>query len=454
MLVCLINHKREVFMKGFAKITLTVALAACLITPALAQTASAASPTGYTSAEDVRYVKSGKYIYNWGARGEEATFLSTYAEDFYTGSYVYSVLSEEAGGSGSSNAPKSDLYKALQTLMKSKQTHETSYDETRYQYCYTDCERGGGAISCFYTKKAIGPAWDAGKTWNREHTWPNSKGNASGNGENDIMMLRPTDSKTNSGRGNKAYGESGGTTFYDPDKHLTDGDSVRGDCARIVLYVYTRWGNTGSMWGASGVMESLPILLKWMEEDPVDTWEMGRNDAVQAITGTRNVFVDYPEYAWLLFGAELPDDMVTPSGEAKKSASDRPDDSSSSDIDSSVSSPDSSSSDSDSSVSSPDDSSSDIDSSKPSQSECEHVFGEWTITREPTDEKDGLRSHTCTICGLLEVEKIPRPSGDSSEPNWGNNLLLLLNCNATVVSPISLTVILACAYVLGRKKES
>ena len=44
-------------------------------------------------------------------------------------------------------------------------------------------------------------------------------------------------------------------------------------------------------------MESLDVLLLWMEQDPVDTWELGRNDAVQAITGTRNVFVDYPEYA-------------------------------------------------------------------------------------------------------------------------------------------------------------
>ena len=275
MLVCLIKHKREVFMKGFAKITLTVALAACLITPAFAQTATAATATGYTCAEDVRYVKSGKYIYNWGARGEEATFLSTYAEDFYTGSYVYSVLSEEAGGSGSSNAPKSDLYKALQTLMDSKQTYETSYNATRELFRYTDCEKGGGAISCFYTKKAIGPAWDGGSTWNREHTWPNSKGDDSRNGENDIMKLRPTDSKTNSGRGNKAYGESGGKTFYDPDKDLKDGDSVRGDCARILLYVYTRWGNTGRMWGASGVMESLPFLRKWRDEDPGDSWERG-----------------------------------------------------------------------------------------------------------------------------------------------------------------------------------
>ena len=45
---------------------------------------------------------------------------------------------------------------------------------------------------------------------------------------------------------------------------------------------------------------------------------MGRNDAVQSITGTRNVFVDYPEYAYLLFGREVPESLVTPSGEAQR----------------------------------------------------------------------------------------------------------------------------------------
>lgn len=410
-------------MKGFVKISLTVALAACLALPAFSSTTTASAATtvtGYTKAEDVQYVKSGSYIYNWGARGEEATFLTTYAESFYTGSYVYSVLSEKDGGSGRADAPQSELYKALQTLMKSKRTHETSYGETRYQYCYTDCEMGGGAISCFYTKKEIGPEWDKGATWNREHTWPDSKGDASGNGENDIMMLRPTDSRTNSGRGNKAYGESSG--FYDPDKDLKDGDSVRGDCARIMLYVYVRWGNTEKMWGSSGVIESLPILLKWMEEDPVDTWEIGRNDAVEAITGTRNVFVDYPEYAWMLFGEEVPSDMVTPSGEAKKG-----------DVGGSGSGS----------------GSGEVDSSKPSKNECEHVFGEWTITREPTEEKDGLRSHTCTICGLLEAEKIPRPSEEDSESNS-----IFPNCTSSLLNPITWTAVLAGAFVLGKKKSA
>ena len=36
-----------------------------------------------TQAATVNYVKDGKYIYNWGERGETATFLSPMAEEFY-----------------------------------------------------------------------------------------------------------------------------------------------------------------------------------------------------------------------------------------------------------------------------------------------------------------------------------------------------------------------------------
>ena len=269
--------------------------------------------TGYTSASDVKYqYHEGKYISNWGARGEVATFLSPNAEKFYTGSYTYDVLSDKQGGSSQSTAPSSALYKALQSMMKAEHSHQTSYGETRYQYRYTDCLLNDtGHISSFYSGKELTGNWDSAATWNREHTWPNSKG-LGGNDENDIMMLRPTWVQENSSRGNTAYGES--TGYYDP------GESVRGDCARIVLYTYVRWGNTSYMWGKSGVIENMDVLLRWMEEDPVDTWEMGRNDAVESITGTRNVFVDYPEYAWILFGEEIPEDMTTPSGIAKSEA--------------------------------------------------------------------------------------------------------------------------------------
>lgn len=271
-----------------------------------------ASAAGTSSDVSYVYDSTGKYIYNWGARGEAATFLSPNAEDFYTGNNTYAILSSYAGGTSTSTAPSSALYKALKSVMVSAHTHQTSYAETRDLYKYTDCQNSGGKISSFYSGTLIGPAWGEGN-WNREHTWPNSKG-LGGNDENDIMMLRPTSTSENSSRGNTAYGQSSG--YYNPNSESGGKYDLRGDAARIFLYVYVRWGNTSYAWGKSGVMESVDVLLQWMEEDPVDTWELGRNDSVESITGTRNVFVDYPEFAFLLFGEEIPADMTTPSGEA------------------------------------------------------------------------------------------------------------------------------------------
>ncbi len=282
-------------------------------------------PTGYTKAEDVQYKTSGGKVANWGARGEDCLFLSTKAQSYYTGSYTFDTLSGKSGGSSQGNAPSSELYKALASMMRSKHSHQTSYNETRDLFKYTDCLKNDtSTISAFYSGTTFNSTWGTivgGQPWNREHTWPNSKG-LDGNDENDIMMLRPTTQSENSSRGNKAYGEGSG--YSDP------GPSVRGDCARIFLYVYVRWGNTNgngqySTWGSNGVMQNLDTLLRWMAEDPVDTWEMGRNDAVQSITGVRNVFVDYPEYAWLLFGRDVPSDVTTPSHNAGTSAKPNPD---------------------------------------------------------------------------------------------------------------------------------
>ncbi len=292
---------------------LTATLILALVCSLFCGSVLAAEPTGYTSAGQVvyeTYTQNGiEIIANWGARGEVATFLSPNAAAFYEGDCTYESLSSLDGGTGQGDAYQSQLYLALQKLMKDNHTHLTEYQETRYQYCYTDCERGEiTKISSFYSAKALSGTWDAGATWNREHCWPKSKciNTDKKNDSADITMLRPTWVQENSDRGNSAYGISGG--YFEPD------DSVKGDCARIALYGYTRWGNTGKMWGSSGMIESIEVLLLWMEEDPVDTWEMGRNDAVESITGTRNVFVDYPEYAWLLFGAALPEGMTTPSG--------------------------------------------------------------------------------------------------------------------------------------------
>ena len=290
---------KQTMKRGLA---LIMALLICIgLLPAIQLTADATN---------VDYVYSGNYIYNWGTRGEPATYLSQNAEAFYTGDYTYENLYGLEGSSDVSTVPSSALYVQLKALMAGKQTHTTSYDATRNLFQYTDCQNSGGKISSFYSGAEIGPTWDSGSTWNREHTWPDSKGDASGQGENDIMMLRPTSTSENSSRGNDAYGESSG--YYNPNSESNGAYDLRGDVSRIMLFVYVRWGNTGSMWGSSGVMESKEVLLRWMEEDPVDTWELGRNDSVESITGTRNVFVDYPELAFRMFGEEVPEGYVSP----------------------------------------------------------------------------------------------------------------------------------------------
>ena len=265
-----------------------------------------------TSAATVDYVYSGNYVYNWGTRGETATFLSPMAEDWYDKyNTSYDELSALSGSSSVSSVPSSALYKELQDLMSDAHKTITSYDDTRSMFAYTDCQNSGGKISSFYSGKAIGPSWDSGSTWNREHTWPNSKGE--GSAENDIMMLRPTSVSENSSRGNTAYGKSSG--YYNPNEQSGGTYDLRGDVVRIMLYVYCRWGNTTNMWGSGGVVENKDVLIEWMAADPVDTWELGRNDAVQAITGTRNVFVDYPELVFQLFSEDVPTDYDSPSGE-------------------------------------------------------------------------------------------------------------------------------------------
>ena len=411
-------------MKILKKASLLLAFAVALAVPSFtvkqtqeAQADFTTTATKYTKASDVKYDTSGKYLANWGARGEDCVFLSKYAESFYTGSYTYEMLSMKSGGSSQSNASSSALYSSLQSLMKSKHSYQTSYSATKEMYRYTDCVSNNYSnISSFYSGKVLNGAWDGAATWNREHTWPNSKG-LGGNDENDIMMLRPTWVQENSSRGNTAYGQSSG--YYDPNG---EGANVRGDCARIFLYVYVRWGNTSYAWGKSGVMESMSVLLKWMEEDPVDTWEMGRNDAVQDITGTRNVFVDYPEFAWQLFGKETPDDLVTPSGEAMSAGGSSGSSSSSSSSSSASSSSSESSMESSFEESSSEESVSADSSSKDSledyseekesdETGCTHEYSDWYVKKQPTETEYGERIRTCIRCGDTISELLPKTTG-------------------------------------------
>ena len=230
---------------------------------------------------------------------------------YYTGEYVYTTLMGQTGET---------LFCSLNTLMGNTSRiggSSFSYDTLKDQYIKVDRDLNmAGKIIGYYDGRQMDGAWGSG--YNREHTWPQSKGaNKKTPMGHDMQSVRPTSTSVNSDRGNDAYGESG--SYYDPDdvtinnanyKKINLG-SYRGDCARVILYDYITYGQDGSCknslclgnaqlfnkLGTSGVFESLAVLLKWHMQDPPSLTEMVRNDGGQTYQGNRNPFIDYPELA-------------------------------------------------------------------------------------------------------------------------------------------------------------
>ena len=77
-------------------------------------------------------------------------------------------------------------------------------------------------------------------------------------------------------------------------------DEVKGDVARILFYLMIRY-NEADSYKLTTVATSVEMLLRWNEADPVDSWEMNRNNVIEGIQGNRNPFIDHPELASVLF---------------------------------------------------------------------------------------------------------------------------------------------------------
>ena len=294
-------------MKKYTRKLFSIFLALVIIFSLLAAIPSASAAT---------------FSYNTGKRGVVCTSLSSKAKAYYTGSYAYSTLSTKTA---------STIKSSLKTLMTNTHSTITTYTNLKTYTKYSDATAGSTSkMTLLYTSNSVSSAWDS-TVWNREHVWPQSLGTfTTANCGADMHHLRPADPKVNSTRGNLPYGivrsgssyktattSSGSVGGYYTSTYFEPLDNVKGDIARILLYCYVRWGESN----LTDVIQSTDVLLSWCKSDPVDTWEMGRNDVVQGIQGNRNVFIDYPEYCWLIFGKSVPSGMTTPSGMAGGSSS-------------------------------------------------------------------------------------------------------------------------------------
>ena len=171
-----------------------------------------------------------------------------------------------------------------------------------------------------YTRDSVKK--NAASSWNREHVWPQSLSrNSSGvqhwgttQAGTDILHIRPTYSTTNSERDNDKYGntnKSNPLTYngmpygYETGTTFEPLDSVKGDVARIIMYVWTAYYDyyNDSSLLITKTFTNYDTLLEWHMLDKPDVHEGYRNDFSQTSRQkNRNPFVDHPEYAWKIFG--------------------------------------------------------------------------------------------------------------------------------------------------------
>ncbi|SFD86155.1 hypothetical protein SAMN05216238_1053 [Lentibacillus persicus] len=194
---------------------------------------------------------------------------------------------------------------------------QLSYDEVWSALRETDEDPDNPEnVRLFYSGESRSKDKNGGMVgdWNREHVWAKSHGDfgtRTGPGT-DIHHLRPTDVQVNSSRGNLDFDNGGEADVTNCDECKRDGDSweppndVKGDVARMLFYMAVRYeGNnyvdlelneqTGN--GSAPYHGKLSVLLDWHEQDPVDTYEMNRNDAIHDEQGNRNPFIDHPQWA-------------------------------------------------------------------------------------------------------------------------------------------------------------
>lgn len=167
--------------------------------------------------------------------------------------------------------------------------------------------------------------------YNREHSMPSSWFNDAAPMYTDLFQLYPTDGYVNNRRSNYPFGTVGtaswtslngsklgncsypgytGTVFEPINEY-------KGDFARTYFYLATRYENVIAGWYSNStegnavlqnnsfpVFETwfLNMLGEWCVADPVSQKEIDRNNAVYAIQGNRNPYIDHPEYIYSVWG--------------------------------------------------------------------------------------------------------------------------------------------------------
>lgn len=156
--------------------------------------------------------------------------------------------------------------------------------------------------------------------YNREHVFARTRSNPSmGNANNtatgiiaDPHNIRACDQQMNNNKGDRKFQNGSGNAAV-INGNFYPGDEWKGDMARMMMYMYTRYGDQclPSLMG-EGALQSgtqmLQMYLQWNVDDPVNEYEDQRNDYLEGVYGNRNPFIDNPALATIIWGGPLAED--------------------------------------------------------------------------------------------------------------------------------------------------
>ena len=257
--------------------------------------------------------------------------------------YYADIGNEECGDLKTSlhnliNAHSMVSYGALWTHYQTTDDHPNdSGNEVIVWDIYSDNPNGSENEFTFVSEQC-GTYSGEGDCYNREHTFPKSwwGGSTSAPMYTDLFTVLPVDGWINGIRSNNPYGEvlpgtetritNNGTKLGSSAINIPNYtgsvfepiDAYKGDLARGYFYLATCYEDDIANWEnitaeADAVLDgtSFPVyepwmidmLLDWHLADPVSQKEIDRNEAIYAIQGNRNPFIDHPEYADLIWGS-------------------------------------------------------------------------------------------------------------------------------------------------------
>ncbi|WP_425656806.1 endonuclease [Tenacibaculum ascidiaceicola] len=244
------------------------------------------------------------------ANGNSGSFnipseLSEYYKDVdftLTGSSLKDVLATEIIDSHTTFL---DYTPGIWNVLKQSDLDPTDNTKVVLIYGYDDTDGN------YVTDRTRSKDANGGNTgdWNREHVFPKSLGTpdlgTSGPGA-DAHHLRPSDVSFNSQRGNKLFATGSGNAG-DVSGNWYPGDEWKGDVARMMMYMYLRYGSqclpknvaVGSVVASDSNM--VDLLLEWNAQDPVSDLEIQRNYIVANEQGNRNPFIDNPYLATVIW---------------------------------------------------------------------------------------------------------------------------------------------------------